>query len=178
MSLQAPLSLTPRLSETVCKLLLQCRWMSKSHRRYGWSLALKRSNPQVQRLSPQAQQGLVYAQTLTRAARARREAMLAGQRLLPEPLSVAQLAADEETSAAAINRAIKAARVALFGRDLSDSAIYYRLRTRRDAKGSFCAESGCNQQLPTGRRRYCARHGSGAARVRRHRRNARHSPAG
>jgi len=152
--------------------------MSKSRRRYGWSLALKRSDPRVQRLSPTARRGLAYAQALAGAARARREALLAGEQLLPEPLSVAQLAADEETSAVAINRAIKAARVELFGRDLSDSAIYYRLRTRRDAKGSFCAEPGCNQQLPTGRRRYCARHGSGAARVRRHRRNARHPAAG
>jgi len=153
--------------------------MSKSRRRYGWSLAFKRSDPRVQRLSPTALRGLAYAQRLARAARARREAMLAGEQLLPEPLSVAQLAADEETSAVAINRAIKAARVQLFGRDLSDSAIYYRLRTRHNGEPCFCAEHGCKQQLPTStRRRYCARHGSGAARVRRHRRNARHPTAG
>jgi hypothetical protein len=153
--------------------------MSKSRRRYGWSLALKRSDPQVQRLTRTARRGLEYAQTLAGAARARREAMLAGEQLLPEPLSVARLAADEETSAVAINSAVKHARVELFGRDLSDSAIYYRLRTRRDPKACLCAEPGCNEQLPTGtRRRYCAVHGSGAARVRRHRRNARHpSPA-
>ena len=147
--------------------------MSKSRRRYGWSLALKRSDPRVQRLSPTARRGLAYAQALAGAARARREALLAGEQLLPEPLSLAQLAADEETSAVAINRAIKAARVELFGRDLSDSAIYYRLRTRQDGE-RFCAELGCSEQLPTGRRRrYCAVHGSGVARVRRHRRNAR-----
>ena len=150
--------------------------MGKSRRRYGWSLALKRSDPQVPRLSAQARRGFAYAQTLARAADARREAMLAGQRLLPEPLSVAQLAADEETSPAAINRAIKAARVELFGRDLSDSAIYYRLRTRQDREPRFCAEPGCSQQVPTStHRRYCVRHGSGAARVRRHRRNARNA---
>src|SRR5215207_4321700 len=146
--------------------------MSRSRRRYGWSRALKAGDPQLKGLSPRAQLGLAYARTLAGAARARREAMLAGQRLLPEPLSVAQLAADEETSAAAINRAIKEARVALFGRDLSDSAIYYRLRTRQDARASCCAEPGCKQRLPTStRRRYCARHGTGAARVRRNRRN-------
>lgn len=153
--------------------------MSKSRRRYGWSRGFKRGDPEVLRLPARARLGLQYAQELAEAARERRASALAGERLLPEPLTVARLAATHDTSTIAINIAIKHARIGLFGRDLSDSGIYYRLRTRGDRVERSCTEPGCDERLPLGsRRRYCPPHRTGRARVRRHRRNARASAGG
>lgn len=139
--------------------------MSKSRRRYGWSLVFKRGDPDVLRLPERARLGLQYAQQLALAARERRASALAGERLLPEPLTVARLAATHETSTIAINIAIKHARIGLFGRDLSDSGIYYRLRTRGDRVERSCTEPGCYERLPLGsRRRYCPPHRTGRPR--------------
>jgi hypothetical protein len=71
--------------------------------------------------------------------------------------------------------AIKRGRVELFGRDLKDAAIYYRLRKGRERGVRVCTEPHCGCPIPAlanGRRRYCEAHGSGAARVRLHRRGA------
>jgi hypothetical protein len=86
---------------------------------------------------------------------------------------VADLAAEDDVSPVLVYTRMKQARVELFGRDLSDSAIYYRLRRRKTlARMRHCAEPTCERELPpqaTARRRYCDEHVKPAARVRRHR---------
>jgi hypothetical protein len=60
-------------------------------------------------------------------------------------------------------------------RDLEDAAVYYRLRKGRERGVRVCTEAHCGRPIPplaNGRRRYCDAHGSGAARVRRHRHGA------
>jgi hypothetical protein len=126
---------------------------------------------EVRRLSLEARDGLDFARRIGHVARERRLFALDND-VLPEPLTVERIAHEEDTSPIFIHKAIKQARIELFGRDLKDSAIYYRLRKRRERGTRVCVEPHCGRPIPAladGRRRYCDLHASGAARVRRHR---------
>lgn len=145
--------------------------MSKSRRRHSWALAFKRSDPEVRALTRQARDGLEYAASLARNARERSEAALAGEEL-PAPLTADDLA-DGWTSPVEVHAAIKQARIELFGKDLSNSAIAYRVCKRREREPRLCAEPGCDRQLSRlahASKRYCSDHDSGRARIARHRR--------
>ena len=95
---------------------------------------------------------------------------------VPPLLTVQAIAREEgDISPVEILRQIKQARIELFGRDLSDRAIRYRLA--RDGDHGLpdqrpCAEPGCPRPLParaTKRRRYCAFHAAPHARTSRSR---------
>jgi hypothetical protein len=127
----------------------------------------------VLRLPRQAQDGLDYARRLGRNAALRKQQALFG--LAPPPLTVEQMAAEEELASVHIYTRIKQARIELFGRNLSDSGIRHRLRREAEiAKRPprNCDEESCERVLPhdaTARRRFCDVHVTPAARVRRHR---------
>ena len=150
---------------------------SRRPRRYSWSLHFSVASPDVLRLSRQARQGHTYAQILAESALERSRAALRGHP--HEPLTVAKIAEEDDLSPVAVHSLIKQARVELFGRDLSDSAIYYRLRGRELTRQErLCAQPLCSNQLPrhaTARRRYCDVHVTPGARVRRHRAKAGHA---
>jgi hypothetical protein len=138
-------------------------------RSYFWAsdLHFPAGSPEFRRLSPRAREGLEYARGFARNAVARREAGLSGD-VTPVRLTPADLGA----TAIEVNVAIKQTRIELFGKDLSDSAIAYRLKQRRDREPRTCADPGCRTPIPSsahGRTRFCRRHGSGKARVARHR---------
>jgi len=140
--------------------------MAKRRRRYSWALAVRRSDPEVRALSSRGQTGLYYADEFARNAKARRDAMLAAQPL-PDRLEAGDLGFRIDVYAS-----IKQARIELFGKDLSDSAIAYRMKKRRERGQRVCAEPDCPRLLPRlahGSKRYCEEHGQGWARARRHR---------
>lgn len=141
-------------------------------RRHSWSLRFRLNDPEVLALSREARDGLEYAQSLARNARARSLAGFHGE-LLPERVTPAELGAPWDGPIQVYTK-IKQARIELFGKDLSDSGIYYRLKQRPERLGRVCAEPGCKTPIPPqahGRTRYCQEHKTGAARTRRHRRN-------
>jgi hypothetical protein len=141
----------------------------RGQRRYSWALAIRGADEG--RLSPPAREGLSYARQIARVAKARREFAF-DEDAKPEPLTVERIAKEEGVSPVYVFTAIKQARLELFGRDLKDSAIYYRLRKGRERGIRVCGEPDCSRPIPAlanGRRRYCDDHGAGAARVRRHR---------
>jgi hypothetical protein len=145
---------------------------SKPRRRYSWSLLLDRSDPRLLWLDSGGREGLAYAQRLAEEARERRLAALENG-IAPPVFGVPELAADEYLSPVHIHKQIKRARIQLFGKDLSDSAIYYQLRT--PPQEGRCAEPGCPNGIPRhapSHRRYCVEHTHVRARVRRHRRRA------
>jgi hypothetical protein len=147
-------------------------------RSHFWATHFKRSDPEVRALSRQAMDGFEYATSLARNALARREAALS-QDLIPARLTTADLAG-YGISAIDVNRAIQQARKELFGQDLSDSAIAYRLARRREQPVA-CAESACLNSIPRlahARQRYCKEHGSGRARIERYRRRAKQQAGG
>jgi hypothetical protein len=149
----------------------------KPHRRYFWALHFRPGDPERSALSEKARTGLEYATELAKAARDRALSALEG--LANAPLKLEDLAERDHRSPIELRSEIKQARIELFGRDLTDSAISYRLKKRRERGERPCAEPNCRRKIPAlanGRRRYCDLHGSGAVRVRRHR-NAR-APAG
>jgi hypothetical protein len=141
--------------------------MSKK-RSYFWALHFKDDDPEIRGLSWQAKEGFEYAVELAEDALDRRNAPLNGDHD-PEGLTPADLG----PGAIAVNTAIKRARIELFGKDLSDSAISYQLKKARDRAPASCAEPECRNPIPRlahARTRYCTEHGSGSARVARHRR--------
>ena len=125
--------------------------------------------PKCGALSPAARQGLAYARELAEAARARSLSALKG---LSDAALTVEALAEDYGSPVKIRTQIKQARIELFGRDLSDSAIAYRLRKRRERGERTCAEADCEATIPalaSGRQRFCPEHGTPGARVRRHR---------
>jgi hypothetical protein len=145
------------------------RW-KRPHRRYFWALHFRAGDPELAKLSRDAREGLAYASELARDAAQRSRMALEG--ITREPLTVGELAERDYRSPIRVQKQIKQARIELFGRDLSDSAIAYRLKKRRERGVRNCAEPDCDKSIPalaSGRRRYCDQHGSPAARVRRHR---------
>ncbi len=148
--------------------------MTKRRRRHSWALELKSGDPELRALSRRSADGVSYARSFAEDARERSAAALAGEPL-EEPLSAADLA-EPWVSPVEVHAAIKQARIELFGKDLTNSAIAYRMRQRRGREQRICAEPDCEgtiSRLAHGRRRYCAAHGSGRARVARHRRSRR-----
>ena len=95
-----------------------------------------------------------------------------------------ELAEQEELSPIQVYELIRCARIELFGKDLSDSAIYYRLRRDReqgDPSARPCQEERCRRPLPPGataRRRYCDFHLMPHARIRRYRERRRKAQQG
>jgi hypothetical protein len=146
-------------------------------RSYFWARHFSPGDRELASLSADAREGLSYARELAEHALERRRSALSGLPLAP--LTVAELASDNGYWKIKIRRQIKQARIELFGADLGDSAIFYRLKKRRERGLRSCAEPGCPRviaALANGRRRYCPEHGSPAARVRRHRRAAEDGP--
>jgi hypothetical protein len=147
--------------------------------RYGWALKIPSNDPRRRRLSADASTGLSYLEDLAENAAERRRLSPSGR--APGRLTVATLAQEERCSRSEIYRMMKQARVELFGKDLSDSAIYHRLR--RDLEHGApaarpCAHNGCPRPLPTratARRRYCDFHLAPHARTARHRARQRSS---
>jgi|ERR671925_754215 hypothetical protein len=143
-------------------------------RRYSWALHFPPGSPELRGLSKDAREGYEYARALARNALERRQAPLARQ-LVPARLTVAELAERDYTSPITVHSKIKQARIELFGKDLSDRAIAYRLQRRRqqpELRHRTCAEPGCPNALPpqaSAGRRYCFTHRGPAARIRRHR---------
>jgi hypothetical protein len=121
-------------------------------------------------LSDKARSGLECARLMAEAARERRLSALEGS--ASWPLTIEELAQQEDRPLIQIRSEINQARVELFGANLSDSAIDYRLRKAGERGVRTCAEPDCGKSLPAlanGRRRYCDFHGTGAMRLRRHR---------
>jgi hypothetical protein len=142
----------------------------KPRRRYFWALHFHPGDPELSALSEKARSGLAYATELAEAAKERALSALEG--LANAPLTLEDLAERDYRSPIELRSEIKQARIELFGRNLTDSAISYRLKKRRERGERACAEPNCPRTIPAlanGRRRYCDLHGSGAARVRRHR---------
>ena len=145
----------------------------KAPRRYRWSLQLSDTDPRVRALSPRGKTGLYYARELAENAAKRSSGALHED--VPERLTVEKLAREDDLSPVEINKMLRQTRIELFGKDLSDSAIYYRLRRDRDlgrAPDRPCAEPGCPRPLPghaSRRRRYCDFHLAAHARVSRFR---------
>jgi hypothetical protein len=141
--------------------------------RYGWALKIPRNDPRRRRLSLDASTGLGYLEELAENAAERRRLAPSGR--APERLTVATMAHEDRCSRSEVYRMMKQARIELFGKELSDSAIYHRLR--RDRKHGApaarpCAHDGCSRPLParaTARRRYCDFHLAPHARTARHR---------
>ena len=141
------------------------------HRRYSWALHFSPRDPETVGLSRDAREGLAYASKLARDARERSYMALKIKGPALEPLTPTALAGGG-VSPSEVKAKITQARIELFGRDLSDSAIAYRLKKRRERGVRSCAEPDCEKSIPalaSARRRYCDQHGSPAARVRRHR---------
>jgi hypothetical protein len=146
---------------------------AKPPRRYSWSLRLRIDDPRLRSLDLDGLEGLEYARHLARAARYRRLAALENG-IAPPAFGVKDLAAHEDVSPTHILNRIKQARIQLFGKDISDSAIYYQLRHPQPPERP-CAEESCLFALPRhapSHRRYCFLHTDVRARVRRHRRRA------
>jgi hypothetical protein len=144
--------------------------MPKRRKRHSWALAFAPNDPELRALSERARRGVAYAAALAQNAQERSAAALARQEL-PERLTAAELGGLWH-SPVEVHAAIKQARIELFGRDLSGSAIDYRLRQRRARGERVCAQAGCERQISSlahGSRRYCGKHGSGSARAARHR---------
>jgi hypothetical protein len=141
---------------------------------YAWALHHEVGYVTLRRLTPEALEGLEWAQRLAENARERSRGI--GRDLLhyAAPLTVADIAREQGRPVAQIEEQIEDARWELF-RGLSDSGIRYRLKhgLRAARLKRLCAERGCDRLLPpeaTRRRRYCREHATSAAKVRRQRR--------
>src|SRR4051794_22054469 len=98
------------------------RRTKRAARNNAWSLHFSPMSDEVRQLSPSARRGLRYAQAIARNAKQRSQMALSDQLFLPAPLTVNELADQDELSPIVINTLIKQARVELFGKDLSRSA--------------------------------------------------------
>jgi len=136
-------------------------------RSYRWALSI--SSRRGRALSSEAARGLSYACVLAEAAEERSLCALEGE--IPRPYTVAHLAREEFVSPSTVYRAIRQARLELFGSDLSDRALRYRVRRDREIgepRTRPCAEPECKRKLPlyaSARRHYCDFHGASHARV-------------
>lgn len=141
-------------------------------RSYFWALRFEGSSPELRRLSKEGRDGFEYARSLALNAAERRHAGIHGDPM-PRRLKVTELAQRDFTSAVGVNTKIKRARIELFGKDLSDSGMYHRLRCRDQLRNRRCAEPDCDTPIDpqaSAARHYCDQHQTGAARARRYRR--------
>jgi hypothetical protein len=156
----------------LCRVLRYIPGIASKRRKYGWALAIPAT--EIRRLSSPAQLGLYAAQELAQNAEERR---LHGLSNPPARRTLTQVATDLGSSAVEINNGLKQARLELFGKNLSDSAAYNRIRQQRQHGNRTCTHPDCNTPLPTyahTSRRYCKNHATPTQRVTRHRRSRRH----
>jgi hypothetical protein len=145
--------------------------MARQRRSYAWALHTEVADVALTKLTPRARRGLDFACALASDAR-ERTASKPNWKQRP-PLTIARIAEQERLSDASVRRLIARARRELFGK-ISDGAIYKRREARRDREQRFCAEEGCEEEIPAGthgNQRYCAQHATAAARARRYRRS-------
>jgi hypothetical protein len=159
---------------------LQLRKVARK-RRYSWALALSDRaweyplleeewawlQPRLRGLSELAHDGIAYAAELASNARERRREAFYEP---PYRLTMRDVGEPFYANEREVSRAIKQARIELFGRDLSDNAIDYRRRHQHDTQQRICKDPTCPNRLPPearSNRRYCATHGAGRARTRR-----------
>lgn len=148
----------------------------KQPRGYSWALKFESAFPEERYLSEQGRRGLRYAQDLAGIARDRSQAALHEHARMPDKLTVAKLAAEEGTSAAKIHQLIRQAVIEIFGKDLSQSAIYYRLRQLEKRRGRTCAAPDCDEPIAAQdpiSRLYCLQHRTPRSRTSRHREHKR-----
>jgi len=134
---------------------------------YSWALKFSNS-PEERYLSEDGRLGLGYAQALAEIAQERSVAALQQGADVPDKLTVATLAAEEGTSPARIHRLIRHAIIEIFGKDLSQSAIYYRLDQLQARRGRTCAQPDCDEPLEPQEpisRLYCHHHSQGRNRT-------------
>jgi hypothetical protein len=144
--------------------------MARRPRKLGWVRQVRLTRPEEHALSDEAEQGRVFTERLAENAWLRRQHSFKG--IAPDRLTVRQIAEEEGISPSTVYGYLQRYRMAAFGRELTDSAIYHRLRRGKRRPGR-CEEPGCDQPLPASaptHRRYCNEHRTPAARVRRHRR--------
>src|SRR6266516_3643188 len=125
--------------------------MARRPNSYAWALHTEASPIPLSQLSDEAYRGLGYAERLARDARNRSDRNLGNDTGLA-PLTIAELAAEDDLTAATVRRRITAARRQLFG--------------------DLCDHPDCDQLLAGSvhaNRRYCSKHSAPAERVRRHR---------
>jgi hypothetical protein len=139
-------------------------------RRYGWVLQLPvPTRGELQAMSSTAKVGWNLAEVIATTDQRRREEALRG--ITPPALELAWLARDFNLEPEELLEALSQFRIEYFGADLSDSAIYYRLKRKRKVAHT-CAQENCDAPLPQAaptNRRYCEQHRTAAARTRRHR---------
>ena len=143
--------------------------MGERGRSYAWAPRFDKGDPEITELSDQAQFGWRCACELAQNAQTRSAEALNGEQIT-ERLSLTRIGRDWAESADLIRARLRAARVELFGRELTDRAIRHRLQARGATR--TCAEACCSITLTwqqPAHRRYCDQHHTPAARVRRHR---------
>jgi hypothetical protein len=147
-------------------------------RSYNWALHLDATNVELTTLSPAALKGYWYACQLAEDALDRsRDPRRHEQQ---DPLTLQQIAGEEDLEPAQLARLIALARRQLFG-TLTDAGIYKRLQRQKNRKPRRCSQPGCTTTIPVtapANKTYCHQHASGAARVRRHRQHNTASPHG
>jgi hypothetical protein len=150
--------------------------MAQKPRSYAWARHTDASEVPLSRLSSAAREGWRYALALANDHK-RCSGEPPWRRHIP-PLTIEEIADDEQVSAATVRSRIARARRSLFG-ELSDGAIQKRVRRQRARTQRPCAHPRCEEQLPpaaAGNRHYCRHHASGNERVRRHRQKHRLPP--
>src|SRR6266576_807083 len=115
--------------------------MARRPNSYAWALHTEASPIPLSQLSDEAYRGLGYAERLARDARNRSDRNLGNDTGLA-PLTIAELAAEDDLTAATVRRRITAARRQLFG-DLSDSGTHNRLK-RRNKRRKRCCRPAAN----------------------------------
>src|SRR6266851_1342478 len=118
---------------------------------YAWALHSDLGRASPRGLSDSARLGLEYAERLARDASLRSRQALRNQPAL-DPLTVAQLAEEENVPARVISARISRARKELFG-TLTDSGIHKRQQAQRATAARrrqlrVCAHPGCPRPLP------------------------------
>jgi hypothetical protein len=138
-------------------------------RSYNWALHHDATPVQLDDLSEAAWEGFQYAYELAEDALERsRDPRRHEQQ---PPLTVEQLANENDLEPAHLARLIALARRQLFG-NLTDAAIYKRLQRQQGRKPRRCAQAGCTIKIPVtapANKKYCDQHATGAERLRRHR---------
>jgi hypothetical protein len=151
----------------LCRVLRYIPGIASKRRKFGWARAIPAT--EIRRLSSPAQLGLYAAQEIAQNAEERR---LHGLSNPPARRTLTQVATDLGSSAVEINNGLKQARLELFGKNLSDSAAYNRIRQHSQLGNRTCAHNDCTTPLPRyahASRRYCSWHSRNHARAERHR---------
>jgi hypothetical protein len=144
--------------------------------RYTWALHFGHGCPEARHISERAHIGLDYAHTLAQNHHTRSAHALRDRHHMPERLTIEKLAEHEGFTPTDINNYIDQAKRELFGKTLSQSAIYYRLKTRNKRRNRTCNHPNCTTPLQpssTLTTLYCQEHGKPKYRTQRHRQAAR-----